>query len=414
MPKGPHEARLDTYVAGGNVANIRHSALVWDRGHAVLSQLAIALDTAKPKLMDRFGPQTGPAAVAAFEKVAASVRAQAAEMERASSALTTAGDALEDAQTTHQKLGNAPASPPSDPTQKAGETAEAFHQRQRDANAAQSTYATESAERERQSQVATHDVDTSYHHAIQVMESIHGRPRTTSTDGGGSDGGSITGGGLPPRSGTTGGRTPHHSGTFSGAPSGPGAADPGGTDGGTFGGPHGGGHTDGGGGPLYQPPTYGDPGVPQGPGYSDPLGPGAPAVPGGGVPPGSEHVPIGHTATSAAVGGMLSGGIIGGTSSLSGAMRTSATSALTAQEEAAALGASRASGTGASESTTAARAGAGRGGAVGMTGRSGGASAGAGGRGGRGRKKKRPDGSDFYEDGDDWLDDDEASPPVLH
>jgi hypothetical protein len=132
MPKGPQELRLDSYVAGGSVASIRHSAHVWTRGQRVLERLATALETVKPQLDDTFGPQTGPAAAAAFEKVAGNVRDQAAEMQRASGALTTAADALDDAQTTHSRLGTAPAAPPADASQRSGETAEAFHLRQRD------------------------------------------------------------------------------------------------------------------------------------------------------------------------------------------------------------------------------------------------------------------------------------------
>jgi hypothetical protein len=49
-----------------------------------------------------------------------------------------------------------------------------------------------------------------------------------------------------------------------------------------------------------------------------------------------------------------------------------------------------------------------------MTGRSGSAGGGAGGRGDRGRKKKRTPGVDFFEDNEDWLDEDEAAPGVLH
>jgi hypothetical protein len=401
MPKGPHEQRLDGYVTGGKVDNIRHSAHVWDAGHHVLANLATALESAKPQLMDRFGPQTGPAAVKAFQKVADNVRAQANEMKKASTALGSAGDALEDAQTTHHKLGNAPASPPTDPTQKAGETSEGFHTRQKSAHAAQSHYATESADRERQSQSAIHDVDTKYDHAIQVMENIHGRPTPAGHGGGSGGGGPVPGGGLPPGTDTGGGgRHPQH--TITGGVDYPGHHHTGGTDDGNDNG------DDTGGGTTDLPPTYGDPGSPQGPGGFPTPGPGS-TPPGGGLPPNAGHLPTGPTST--AIGGLLSGGIVGGTSGLTGAMRTSAMCALTAEEQAA-LASSRTTGAGASGVGAAG----GRGGAVGMSGSSRGAGggAGAGGRGGRGRKKKRPDGTDFFEDNEDWVDDDEAAPGVLH
>jgi len=397
MPKGPHEQRLDGYVTGGKVDNIRHSAHVWDAGHHVLTNLATALESAKPQLMDRFGPQTGPAAVKAFQKVADNVRSQANEMKKASTALGTAGDALEDAQTTHHKLGNAPASPPSDPTQKAGETVEDFHTRQKSANAAQSHYATESADRERQSQTAIHDVDTKYDQAIKVMESIHGQPRRTGGTGTGTGTGSIPGGGVAPP-GHHGSIDPPHTEVNDPHP----WYDPTGHEHGP-GGHDTSGHDDPGG--YDDPPQYGDPGSPQGPGSYPTPGPGG-TPPGGGLPPSGGHLPTGPTST--AIGGLISGGILGGTSGLTGAMRTSAMSALTAEEQAA-LAASRTSGAGASA------AAAGRGGAVGASGSSRGAGggAGAGGRGGRGRKKKRPDGTDFFEDNEDWLDDEEAAPGVL-
>jgi hypothetical protein len=411
MPKGPHEARLDTYVAGGSVSNIRHAAQVWDKGQKVLEDLATALDSAKPHLMNRFGPQTGPAAVAAFAKVAHNVRSQAAEMQKAVSALKSAGDALEDAQTMHQHLGNAPASPPADPSQKAGETAEAFHLRQRDTNAAQSHYASVLADRESKSQQATQDVDTKYEHAISVMENIHGQPRTTTGGGGAGGGGAVPGGALPPGPGRTNGGG-HRPTVLTGGHVTDGTHT-GGTD--TGGGTTTAGGTDTGG--TDAPPTYGDPGASQGPGH--PGGTPYPGDPGettppGGLPSGTTG-PTGPSATSTAVGGVLSGGILGGTSSLSSAMRSTVSSgmlsrsALSAEEQA--LLASRATGT--SGATGAATAG--RGGAVGMTGsgRGGAGGAGAGGRGDRGRKKKKANGVDFFEDNDDWVDDDEAAPGVL-
>ena len=420
MPEGPHEARLDTYVAGGSVAGVRHSAQVWNKGQRVLEDLAMALDSAQPHLLDRFGPKTGPAAVAAFAKVAHNVRAQAAEMQEAAAALSSAGDALEDAQSTHRQLGNAPASPPADPTQKAGESAEDFHSRQRTASAAQSHYASVFADREAKSQQATLDVDTHYQHAISVMEKIHGRPRSTTGHGGAGGGGAVSGGSAPagasrptlggghatPAGGhvTVGGHTGGHDTPGN---------DTGGTDTGV---------TDTGGtvtGGTDPPPEYGDPGSAQGPGYPGAPGStsylGAPGVTHGTSPGGFPGAPAGPSGTSTAVGGLLSGGILGGTSSLSRAMRATALSqsALTAEEEA--LLASRAAGTstGGGVLGTAGTAGTtGRGGAVGMTGSGRGSAGGAGGRGDRGRRKKKPAGVDFFAD-DDWVDDDEAAPGVL-
>jgi hypothetical protein len=410
MPKGPHELRLDTYVTGGSVDTIRHSAKVWTEGQRVLERLATALETAKPQLMDKFGPQTGPAAAAAFEKVAGNVRDQAKEMQRASTALTTAADALQDAQTTHQQLGNAPASPPADATQKSGESAEAFHLRQRDVTSAQNHYATVSAQREQQSQRATHGVDTKYDDAIKVMESIHGQPARSGHGTGVSGGGGIPGGSVPPPSSSAASSSPDSSWLSSrgGGPTGhhTGAPDPGHVT--STGDPNGSGnpHRN-----VDAPPAYDDPGVPQGPGYSNPgsVAPGSQTVPGRTVPT-SPGVPVslGPNATSTMAGGFLSTGIVGGTSGLTNAMRTGAVTTAPA-EEPAAVAASRTTGS----AGTSAGAVAGRGGAVGMTSRSGMRGAGAGGRGDRGKKRKRQSDTDFYDDGDEWLDDDETSPGVL-
>jgi hypothetical protein len=104
----------------------------------------------------------------------------------------------------------------------------------------------------------------------------------------------------------------------------------------------------------------------------------------------------------------MTGGLVSGASGLSNALRGSATTAALTEEEL--LAASRSSG------TAAGPAGA-RGAAAGATGTSrgrGGRGTGAGGRGDRGRKKKRKPGVDNFWDNDDWLDEDEASPPVLH
>jgi hypothetical protein len=95
---------------------------------------------------------------------------------------------------------------------------------------------------------------------------------------------------------------------------------------------------------------------------------------------------------------------------MSSAMRTGSltpTAVTAAQAEATA--ASRSAGASGTTGATVA----GRGGAVGVTGSGRGGGAAAGGRGDRRSKKKRGPGVDFYDDGDDWLDDDEAGPGVL-
>ncbi|MDX6357303.1 MAG: hypothetical protein QOH37_357 [Nocardioidaceae bacterium] len=417
MPKGPHELRLDTYVANGNAENISYSAHMWERGHTVLNNLADALESAKPHLLSRFGPQTGPAAVAAFETVAKNVRAQAAEMKKASGALTSAGNALEDAQHTHRALGNAPASPPADPTRKTGESATDFHTRQHSASQAQSGYAAEYSARERQSQTAITTVDTHYTQAIKVMESIHGQPPSQTGGGGAGGGGSIPHGSIPAGGHHTATPTVTAVGWETGSGHHHTHVDPPvviptetTTDPGSGGGPGGG---PGDGSPW---PPDGHPGLPQGPGEYPPGGyppgggppgtyppGGGPGVPPGGVlPPGA---PTGPSSTM--VGGLMTGGLVGGASGLSNALRGSVTTAALTEEE---LLASRSGGTGAGA------AGA-RGAAAGATGTSrgsGGRGTGAGGRGDRGRKKKRKPGVDDFYDNDDWLDEDEASPPVLH
>ncbi|WP_151083728.1 hypothetical protein [Nocardioides cynanchi] len=412
MPKGPHELRLDTYVANGNVDNIAYSSHMWERGHTVLNNLADALESAKPHLLSRFGPQTGPAAVAAFETVAKNVRAQAAEMKRASTALTSAGHALEDAQHTHHSLGNAPAAPPADPTQKAGESAGDFHTRQHAAHQAQSGYAAEYADRERRAQTAITTVDTHYTQAIKVMESIHGQPPSHTGGSGGGGGGSIPTATLPGAghhsaptatgvSWATGQGSGHHHHVDPRVvvitdPTDP-STDPG--------------HDGTGPGSGGEWPPGEHPGVPQGPGQYPPgTYPPGTYPPGGGpdVPPGGS-LPPGATSTgpsSTMVGGLMTGGLVGGASGLSNALRGSAvTSAMTEEES---LAATRAGSTGAAGGRGASA------GAAGTSRGSGGRGTGAGGRGDRGRKKKRAPGIDFFEDNEDWLDEDEVSPPVLH
>jgi hypothetical protein len=398
MPKGPHELRLDTYVANGSAENIQYSAQMWERGHTVLNNLAAALESAKPHLLNRFGPQTGPAAVAAFETVATNVRAQAAEMKKASGALTSAGNALEDAQHTHRSLGNAPASPPADPTQKAGESAADFHTRQHTVNRAQSGYAAEYAERERRAQTAIATVDTHYTQAIKVMESIHGQPPSHTSGGAGSGGGSVPHGSLP-----TGGHHSTSTVTAVGWETGTGHhhthVDPPvdipteTTDTGND-------STGPGAGGDWPPGEH--PGVPQGPGeYPPGSGPGVP--PGTALPPGATS----SAPSSTMVGGLLTGGLVGGASGLSNALRGSAMSSAMTEEEI--LAASRTGG--ASTGATGGRGAAG--GATGTSRGSSGRGAGAGGRGDRDRTKRRKPGVDFFEDNEDWLDEDEASPPVL-
>lgn len=69
MPKGPHESRLDHYVTHGDATTISSAATTWGATAEILQNLAMALEIAKPHLLERFGPKTGAAAAKAFDAV---------------------------------------------------------------------------------------------------------------------------------------------------------------------------------------------------------------------------------------------------------------------------------------------------------------------------------------------------------
>ena len=418
MAKGPHEAKLAEYVSEARLHSVREAQAVWTKGAQVLDDLAAALDKAKPHLMHRFGPETGPAAVAAFDKVRQNVLDQTKEMHHASKALSDAGDALDHGQKVHDSLAGSELGPaPQDPVRTATESDAHYAKRQQATSQDQHAYSGAYHDRETKAQKAMQVMDTHYESATQVMESIHGRPRAT-TGGGGGTGGTGTGGGsLPPRSGTVpSGGGHHHSGT-------PGPTvvigDPGYVDEGPHHtvhppyyppyDPNGGG--DGGNPPITDYPGggYQHPGVPQGPGG---YVPGGAPTPVGGVPTDAGTL-SGTTSAgpSTLAGGLLGGSVLGGASltgstGLSGvAVRgglTSSSGTLGATSRTAARGT-----LGAAEGEEGA-AGSGRGSSRGA----GAGGSGAGGRGGKKDKRGRKKG-EFFEDDEDWLDDDEAAPPVL-
>ena len=431
MPKGPNEARLDSYLVGEKAHDIQAASDLWRKGSKVLDDLAQALTAAKPHVEERFGTgsQTGRAAGHAFATVATYVAAQSTEMQDASTALDSAHAALLHARSVQTKNNGDPLGQrPADATHLSTDHGDAFHNRQLQVGKQQKAYDAQYSDHEQASQEALTRIHTDYTSAIKVMEKIHGNPPTPQGSGGGTAGGSTSGGTGPgstsvpvaPGGHMTTYQPSHHQQTTY-VHSGPQPTtghlpghppqshpthypDPGQTGPGGPGGPGGQGW-----------PTGDHPGVPQGPGsYPDGQYPGTGGLPGtntsSGITPGTTSGP-----SSTMVGGLMSGTMIGGASGLSGAFRSSAMTSAPTEEELLASrtsGVARAGGMVEEGGVLGSRGGSATGGAGSRTsGR--GSGGGVDGRGGK--RKKRAKGSvDFFEDNEGWLEDDEASPGVLH
>lgn len=442
MAIGPHQQALADAVRPGDRANVNAGEEAWNRGSRALADVASNIDRICARLstseastgQPAFSGQTASAALTAFQQSATAMRERAEELIEARDALTVARVALREATRESHRMGSGkdpgqePRPTTSNPTQAEIDEHKAWKKRD---NAAKADY----ERRENDSREALADLRAAYVRASAAMKKIHGQPDVPPPGrppGGNDDDGN---GGRPP-GGQTPVRPPH-------------VQDPDPTD-----------DTR----PPVQvipPPTQVDPPVttedpppggdpdptdnggddegaqqhttrPEPPPSTDvrPPGPGGTSAPVGGG--------VGSVAAGAGLGsvGVAAGGLAAGIGGRPGGLPLSSVGAGSASGARGALGGtSRAGG-----SSVLGRGGAGgvagqastRGGAKGAAGGRGGARAAAGasgsrgGRGGRGagavgaggRRGGRDDDQrgadrDLFDDGQDWLDDEEQGPGVL-
>lgn len=438
MAIGPHQQALADAVRPGDRANVREGEIAWESGSTALERVALNIDAICEKLASTesadggpaFSGQTATAALDAFRRSAVAMRQRAADLTDARDALSVARVALREATRESHKMGQGkdpgqePRSTTSNPSQAEIDEHKAWKKRD---NAAKADY----ERRENDSREALADLRAAYVRASAAMKRIHGQPDAPPPPPppGGNDGNGD--GGRPPGGGRTPVKPPH-------------VQDPDPTD-----------ETK----PPVQvipPPTQveppvttepppPDPGNVEDPGSqqhtNNPLPPPSTDV----RPPGSgTSVPVGGSgvggsvaagaglgSVGAAAGGMAAAGIggrpVGAVGGVGAGSASGARGALGGTSRAggsSVLGRGGSAGVAGQASRGGAKGGAGgaRGGARGAAGASGsrggrgGRGAGAAGAGGRrgGRDEDRRGATrDLFDDGQDWLDDEEQGPGVL-
>ncbi|MBS43573.1 MAG: hypothetical protein CMH83_10520 [Nocardioides sp.] len=445
---GPQRARLDQALTRARAGSIEEARTSWETAARTVNTIADVLADAAGR-GEQLGGRTGRSMFLTMRRTARMLREDhARKLERGARALRDSSDAVGRAEDDRARIDADLPPYQTVPFHKVNPDAEFESERERREavetwDRQQSGFAaTRDAERERRARAAADRMERGYDHPITVMKEIYGY-RDPEPSGGSSTApptvappsGGGTGGGQPPLVSTPNGGTGGTGGT------GTGSIDPGGDRGGDdidwgdsgdddpwTGGDLGGDGDGGDGGGFPDPTGTGDPGD----GYDYPGGGGETAAGEGG----GSGIPTGVVAGAAGAGGAaaafglvrsgaaqsLVGRFTGATPTTPGGTARSAVSGTLGRSAGATTGATPGRGAGPAGTGAGARsggtgAGAGRpGGRAGSHGAAGSRAGGAGGAGGRGRGKDRgrPDGDrDLHDDGDDWIDDEDAAPGVL-
>jgi len=442
VTRGPQQQRLRDYLDRANQDELRGAAAQWTDGENVLRMISQELERMSGDMArssdEEFQGETADAARRSFVVSARAMNDKADQLKQGSEAFLQSASALDTAVAEREALAQDDgARPPARPSTAPGSTDAADVRAQRDFDTANAAYWDKYRADEQRAADATTALDQSHHAAGEVFKGIHGEPDPVAPAGGGGGGGGATpaaGGG-----GAAGGGDP--------------GADLDPTDGGPDG-PGDGGGGDGGGTTDDVPTGTGDPvpGDPTGPtGPTGPLGTTTPATGGGTSPAGSggTSAPASGGGVAAGLGvgvaGGLAGGVAGGlafpgtvagtggTASGgrgigAGGPRGAGSPVLGRGNGIAGVGNGSGTGTrgigraagGAGRGVGTSGRGTGRGGgargAAGSRGMLGGAGTGAGTgtRSGRRGDERRPgEGHDLFDDGQDWLDDEDAYDGVI-
>jgi hypothetical protein len=447
VTRGPQQQRLRDYLDRANQDELRGAAAQWTDGENVLRMISQELERMSGDMARssdaEFQGETADAARTSFVVSARAMNDKADQLKQGSEAFLDSASALDTAVAEREALAqNDGAQPPVRPSTPPGSTDPADVRAQRDFDTANAAYWDKYRADEQRAADAITALDQSHHAAGEVFKRIHGEPDPVAPAGGGG-GGAGGGDGATP---TAGG---------GGAAGGDPGADLDPTDGGPDGPGNGGGGGGDGGGTTNDVPTGdpvpGDPAGPTGPtGPAGPLGTTTPATGGGTSPAGSggPSAPAAGGGVAAGLGvgvaGGLAGGVAGGLAfpgSVAGTGGTAsggrgigaggprgAGSPVLGRGNGIA-GVGNGSGTG-TRGTGRAAGRAGPGGTSGRgTGRGGGARGAAGSRGmlggagtgagtgtrsGRRGDERRPgEEHELFDDGQDWLDDEDAYDGVI-
>jgi len=450
MSRGPKQQLLADYVAPANDATLDELGRRWSQGASLLRQYALELQQRSDQISGdpEFTGDTAATAKTSFAHSATTMTDKSNELMKGSGAFHSAAGAVRQAHTESQELAKHDGdAPPSRPDVTPGSNDPEDVRKMHDYNTATASYWDGYHAREAQATSAIADLQTNHEQQAKVFQEIHGETPPAGTSGGGTS--------NPVTAGTPAAIT--HA-PVTNVPHGPSAT--------TIGGPT---HNPPTQPPVVHappppvdvpaPPTHHNPvptgpGVPQGPGATQ--GPGIPAGPGlpGGVGSVGSVGSAGTTGSGlgavggvgavaggalgrAAAAGLAAGGLNGGLNGLvplggsgvRGSLSASGVRGIGATSRTGVgsvlgrgTGTTGRAGTGGMAGGMAGRSsgrGAGRGaggsaGTRGSRGRAGSRGAGAGGTGRNGKDKKgRGEDRDLFDDGSDWIDDEDVAPGLL-
>lgn len=437
---GPKQQLLASYITSADDTSLDGASTQWKTGEGLLRRLATELDTKAGSIGkdERFSGESAQAASRAFADSATKMNDRADQMRDGSGAFTAAAHAVRQAQKAStgfsKHSGDQPPQQPPDLNDV---------QAQRDWKTQNNSFWHSYNSREGDASDAISALQDNHRTQAAVFAKIHGETPPAQPSGGGGTNSSI-----PSRTPYTPTHVPTHMVTH--GTDGPGHNN----DGGNNDDGHDNGHTHP---PVVAPPpwdppahthqppgTPGVPGIPQGPHPSSPL-PGG-TLPGGTVP---GTIPGGVGGGPGAIGGVgavaggalggaaaagLAGGLAGGLNgglnglvpiagsgvrgglSASGVRGIGATSRIgTGSVLGRSTGATGRAGAGGMSTRSGGRAGSRTLGSRGSRGRAGSRGSGAGAGAGRNGKDKKRQGEerDLFDDGSDWIDDEDVAPGIL-
>ena len=439
MTRGPQQQRLSAYVGPADDATLDHLGARWAQGAGLLRQYAMELRVRSTKIDENpeFVGETADAAQKSFAHSAETMSDKAGELQKGSAAFHLAAGAVRHARTKSESFEqHAGEVPPSRPDVTPGSNDPEDVRKMHDFDTATASYWDAYHARETAAAAAIADLQSNHEEQAKVFQAIHGEPPPEGV------GPPTTQNPVHVGSPTTPSHVPHGNPTHEPVP--PVVTDP------THNDPTDRTHddptdpthvdlptVDEPGLPTHHDPVPTGPGVPQGPGVQQgtplPAGPGLPgqvggvgAVGGGAGAIGGVGAVAGGALGGAAAAGLAFGGLGGGLNGLAPIGGAGVRGSLSASGVRG-IGATSRTGVGSvlgRGTTGAGRAAAGAGGMASRGGSRAGGSRGArgpaGSRGagaGAGRtgkdKKRKGEERDLFDDGSDWIDDEDAAPGLI-
>lgn len=190
------EARLRQYLNGVSVADINAASASWQRATTTLSTVAQALEKHAPNVKDQFADaETGNRATEAFQKAAKNLRDRISDLNKGSGALGDAATAITTAQSDLDGLPvAAPPGPKPEPPIHTNDWDPPMNMAMVKWQSRKAAYDHNPAVRDAQADAAADDLDRKLSDAADVMKGIHGDVATSqpTTSGSGGGGGTTT------------------------------------------------------------------------------------------------------------------------------------------------------------------------------------------------------------------------------